>query len=199
MSETRIANLALYRIGADTIEDIENPDTPNGWRCNQMYPQTRDALLRSHWWRFATDRATLSEDTTAPDFEWDNQFDLPNDFMRMKELYDSTNSYSLEGKKLLTNDDTAEIVYIKRVTDPTQFDSLFTEVLVLQLAVRLATTITGGRLLSRELNGELAPLMARARTIDRQETHTTGRADRPTWVGAHNGSGKVTTSIEEER
>jgi len=192
-------NLALTRIGAKVIVDIEGPKTNEGRKSKLLYPQLRDALLRSHWWRFATKRATLSQDTTDPDFEWDYQYELPTNFLRMKELYDTTNSYSLEGTKLLTNDDTAEIVYIAQITDPSKFDPLFTEVLVLQLAIRLCMGLGQDRLLMRELNMELYPLLGRVRTIDRQETHTTGRADRGTWVSAHNGSGNVTTTVDEER
>jgi len=182
MSETRLCNLALSRIGAATIQDVENPTTNEGRHCQRLYPHVRDSLLRSHWWRFATKRATLSQDTTDPDFEWNNQFDLPNDFLRMKELYDTENSYELEGLKLLTDDDTAEIKYIARITDPTKFDPLFAEVLVLKFAIALCMALGQARLLMQELEMELVSLLARVRVVDKQETSTIGRADRNAWV-----------------
>jgi hypothetical protein len=160
-----------------------------------MYPQERDSLLRSHWWRFATKRATLSEDTDAPDFDWDNQFDLPNDFLRMKELYNTNYSYSLEGQKLLTDDSTAEIVYIARITDASKFDPLFVEVLALKLAIRLCMALSQDRLLMRELQNELVSLMARVRTIDRQETNTVGRADLNKWVDCKFGLGRIDSKM----
>ena len=193
-SETEICNLALGLIGSPRINALTD-ETVSAIKCRLHYPQVRDALLRSHWWRFATARKTLSQDTTDPDFQWDNQFDLPTDFLRMKALYNTNYSYDLEGKKLLTDDDTAEIVYIRKVTDVAQFDPLFVDILSLQLAVILAEAIAQDRLLMRELEAKLVPYMAQVRTIDRQETNTKGRADQDRWVDRKFGLGRIDSKL----
>jgi len=121
----------------------------------------------------------------TPDFEWDYQFVLPTDYLRMRSNYsenegdDPTMRWTIEGDYLLTNDDEAEIKYIKKVTDPSKFDPLFTECLILQLALKLLHPLAGTKTsdLKRDLQLELKDVMSRARTICRAETNTTGRSD----------------------
>ena len=201
--------MALARIAAKRITSYEDEteDSLPAIQCRLHYEQTRDALLRSHWWRFARGRATLSQnaaytaDTTT--FEWTYAYDLPVDFLRMKEPwegdvpgdFDLRYTYSLEGKQLLSEETTMYIRYIKKVTDPNKFDPLFIEVLVLQLALKMVSALAGvgqdGRLLRRELHDELygtpkmpGGLMAQVRCIDMQETSTSGHDNRPTWNDA---------------
>ena len=193
MGPTEICNMALGRLGAKRINDYDDAsDTkPEAIQCRLHYEQTRDALIRSHWWRFARARATLSANATDPDFEYDYAYDLPVDFLRMKKPYEADGvtellyTYSLEGKQLLSNETSMDIKYIKKVTDPNQFDPLFIEVLVLQLALKMVMPLTQDKVLRRELHEELygtpqqRGLMARVRVIDKEETNTTSR--KPTW------------------
>lgn len=192
LSVTRVCNMALARIGSkDRINNITE-DSVMARHCNTHYQQTRDGLLRSHWWRFASARATLAEDDTAPDFEWDNQFILPADFLRLKDFYEDNNTpthrtvrtYAIEGDRLLTNLSECEIRYIKRVTDPTKFDALFVEVLVLQLAMKLVMPLSQDKVLRRDLQDELTVMMSRVRTVDRSETSRVGEVDSRTWNDA---------------
>jgi hypothetical protein len=48
-----------------------------------------------------------------------------------------------------------EIRYIRQVTDPTVFDPLFVEVLVLQLALKLVMPLSQDKVLRREIYTEL--------------------------------------------
>ncbi|GAH18067.1 unnamed protein product, partial [marine sediment metagenome] len=150
LSETKICNQALAKIGSKRLNNLDTDSTLQAVQCRTHYETTRDSLLRSHFWRFASARATLSQDATDPDFEWDNQFILPNDFLRLKSIYDGTtgqntrHTVAIEGQRLLTNEDTCEIRYIKKVTDPTGFDPLFVELLVLRLALKLVGALAGG-------------------------------------------------------
>jgi len=193
MGPTEICNMALGRLGAKRINDYDDAsDTkPEAIQCRLHYEQTRDALIRSHWWRFARARATLSANATDPDFEYDYAYDLPVDFLRMKKPYEADGvtellyTYSLEGKQLLSNETSMDIEFIKKVTDTTLFDPLFIEVLVLQLALKMVMPLTQDKVLRRELHEELygtpqqRGLMARVRVIDKEETNTTSR--KPTW------------------
>jgi len=116
MSETSICNQALASIGANRINNLTD-GTVNAIHCTTHYAQTRDALLRSHWWRFATARAVLSENIESPDFEWDYQFDLPVDFLRLISIYDDNGtirknvyrSFAIEGNMILINDDSVNL------------------------------------------------------------------------------------------
>ena len=192
LSETKICNAALAKIGAKRINNIDTDTSPEAIQCRTHYEMTRDALIRSHWWRFASARKTLAEDVEDPTGdEWDNQFILPNDFLRMKSIYENRfsnenyRSYALEGQRLLTNESTMEIRYIKKVTDVTEFDPLFVEVLVLQLALKLIPALakTDTRL-KESVKDDLKLLMPSVRALDSQETNTVGRYELETWNDA---------------
>jgi len=190
LTETKICSKALGRIGALRIDNVESDTSLQAIQCRLHYETTRDALLRSYWWRFASARAEL-ETTDTPDFEWDYAFDLPDDFLAMKSIYEgrfsdeSLRSYALEGKLLLTNESTMEIRYIKKVTDPTEFDSLFVELFVLQLALKLVGPLAGGApKLQETLQKELASLIYTVKARDGQETNTAGQYELETWNDA---------------
>lgn len=194
LSETRICNMSLARLGSTRINDFGDAteNSVQAIHCRTHYEQTRDALIRSHWWRFASDRKVLSQDDTDPvGDEWDNQFILPNDFLAMKSIYENRfsdenyRSYALEGQRLLTNESTMEIRYIKKVTNPTEFDPLFVEVLVLQLALKLVAPLgkTDPKL-AVNIKDELKLLMPAVKAMDKQETNTEGEYDLGTWNNA---------------
>jgi len=162
---------------------------------NLHYEQTRDALLRSHWWRFAKARSSLTA-TTTPSFEWDYAFTLPTDFLAMRTVFEDNNtpknntiySYSLEGNLLLTNESTCKIRYTKQVTGVTSFDPLFIEVLVQQLALKLVMPISQDVKAYESIKDDLygSPrkpgLMSRVRAMDRQEQNTVGEHESKTWL-----------------
>jgi len=205
---TQICNMALGRIGAKRINDLSDAtDTKTeAIQCRLHYAQTRDALMRSHLWRFASHRKQLSEDTDIPaaeDFEWDHQFDLPNDFLRLKSIYEDNNtpdrstyySYDIEGTKILTNETSVYIRYIRRIIDTSKFDPLFTEVLVLLLADRFIGPLAGGDAkIQAKIDDALKKLMPKVRALDRQEPNTMGRADLGTWNDARLG-GRIASRL----
>jgi len=193
LSETSICNMSLAKLSASkTLVNVETDTSFEANQCRIHYEQTRDSLLRSYWWRFASARVELVA-TTTPDFEWSNAFDLPDDFLAMKSIYENRfsdenfRSYALEGKILLTNEDEMCIRYVKKVTDVSVFDSLFVEVFVLQLALKL-TSIAGATPKIREsLKNDLKLLMPAVRALDGQETNTAGRVESVAWNDARFG------------
>ncbi len=188
LSETSICNMSLAKLGATkTLTNVETDSSFEAVQCRLHYEQTRDALKRSHFWRFAAARSQLTA-TTDPDFEWGNAFDLPSDFLAFRSVYDNTlvdntrHSYAIEGLTFLTNDSSVDLRYTKKVTDVSEFDSLFIEVLVLQLALKL-TSLAGATPKIREsLKDDLKLLMPSVRALDRQEARGKGRADQFTWT-----------------
>ena len=80
VSETSLCNRSLGRVGANQIRNVETDTSVQAIQCRLHYESTRDALQRSHKWRFARARSELTQDSTDPDFEWDNQSILPDVF-----------------------------------------------------------------------------------------------------------------------
>ena len=191
LDETGICNKALGRIGGLQIGNVETDTSSEAIQCRLHYESTRDALIRSHYWRFASDRASLEQDDTDPDFEYDNQFILPDDFMRLKNVFGdnftitgSTGlSFALEGQRILTNCSSVDIRYIKKVTDVSEFDPLFVELLILTLADKLIGPLAGGDAqIQKKLDSTLDKLLPKVRALDRQETNTIGRLNRQPWL-----------------
>jgi hypothetical protein len=197
---TEICNMALGRIGAKRINNYDdNTETkPQAIQCRLHFEQTRNALQRSHFWVFNKRRASLSEDTETPDFEYDHQFLLPNDFLRYRYKYDSNAnhnaisdfSFSLETKSdgtkiLLTDETSVNLVYSALIEDPTAFDALYTELLVLKLAQKLVTPLAGGnKEIMREIKDDILRLEPRVRALDRNEGIGTRKEDQATWNDA---------------
>lgn len=205
LSETKICNMALGMIGAKRLNNLDTDSSVEAIYCRTYYESVRDALLRSHRWRFASARASLSEDTEEPDFEWDAQFHLPSDFLALKSVYEDNittrkntlYSYALEGDLLLTNESSANIRYIKKVTDTAKFDPLFVQVLVLSLALKLVMPLSQDKVFYKEVKDELyKEVMPRVRAMDRQETETYGRSDLYPWNNARSGlSGRIDSKL----
>ena len=165
--EIVICNQSLLSIGAEQFTLANQASNVQGEKCNLFYSQTRQALLRSFEWNFASKRKILTSSTT-PDFGYDYQFKLPDDFLRLKTkgLY-SGDPRVIEGEYLLTDDDAPEIKYIRNVEDPDEFDPLFTEVLILTLAKKLIPTIAGTKSesLTKDVARDLKDATKRAKAV----------------------------------
>jgi len=167
-STVDICNNALIRIGSKTITSLSDGDKV-ATACNAIYEQTRDWLLRQHLWNFALKRTQLASEETTPSFGFSYSFPLPSDFIRVKELYDSEDPYKIEQNKLLTDASEVKLVYVYRVTDVSQFDPLFTEALVLSIALRLSYILIGSNNREQALKDELQKTMFLAKQVDGQD------------------------------
>ena len=94
-------------------------------------------VLRSHPWNFANKRVELAQLTESPAFEYDFQFQLPADCLRVLKTDDELDIFKIEGRQLLSNNAIVKILYTSRIEDTTQFDSLFTETLSLMIGSKL--------------------------------------------------------------
>ena len=74
------------------------------------------------------------------------------------------------GRVLLSNEDTAKILYVARITDTTQFDSMFVDCLTAKLAVDLAYPVTNSTTLQTQMEKLYMAKISEARAIDGQET-----------------------------
>lgn len=199
ISNTSICNEALARIAARRINSLDDAtdSKPEAIQCRLHFERTRNSLQRSHFWVFNKDRATLSESTPTPDFEYSKQYILPSDFLRFRRKFDegadfntiSVFSFSIEtnssGEKvLLTDEDSVRLIYSKLVTDPTKFDELYTDVLVLKLARKLSVPLSGDDKMTALIDEDLRPLMATVRALDRNEGMGTRQNEQWWWNDA---------------
>jgi hypothetical protein len=161
--ETTICNLALGKIGSIRIMSLDDATQPARY-CKLFYAQGRDEVLRSHAWNFATQRATLSQLAAAPAFGWGYQYQLPTDCLRVLQLNAFEDRqirppYVVEQGKLLTDQDTANILYTARVEDANLFDPLFIKALSIKIASDIVTPLTGSRAQAAELMQEFEGML----------------------------------------
>jgi len=172
--ETTICNLALGRLGSQRILDISE-DSAEGRACALQYPVARDELLRMHRWNFAIKRDTLTALAEAPAFGWGKQYALPSDCLRVLQLNaweenEVPRKWEIEGRFLLTDEDEAQIKYIKRETDPAVFDSVFVSALACKLAAMIAKDVTGSSTMATEALTEYERILGpNARRMDAHE------------------------------
>ncbi len=201
-SNTSICNQALGKIGSKRINDFgdKEEESLQAIQCRLHFEPTRDALERSHSWRFARARVILSQDTNDPVFEWDNQFILPNDFLRFRSVFEEESVFSrsdrhaIEGDRYLTNFDAVNLRYIKRVTDPAKFDPLFTKLFTWLLADEMIGPLAGGDArIQKKIDTAIVQLTAKAQAVNLDETDVGGRSD---WNLARHGGLGITGTPE---
>ncbi len=163
-----ICNNALVRIGSKTITSLTDGDKVAN-ACNTIYERTRDSLLRMHLWNFAIKRSTLASEEDTPAFGFNYSFPLPSDFIRVKELDDPWTIYKIEQGKLLTDSSSVKLVYVSRETDVAKFDALFTEALILMLAINLSYILIGSNGREGALKEELNRTLFLAKQVDGQD------------------------------
>lgn len=173
-SETTICNLALGKLGSKRIMALDD-DSPEARQCKLAYGATRDEVLRGHRWNFATRRANLSRLADAPLFGWAAQYALPSDCLRVLQLngyeaYERPDLWEVEERVLLTDEETARVKYLARVTDATLFDALFVKALACKLAAEIAKALTGSGSIPGDLLTEYERITGPlARTADAME------------------------------
>lgn len=182
-SEVSICNGALTRIAGKLITSLLDGTVEANF-CKENYPDIRDAVLRSHPWNCATARASLAQLVDNPPFGFAAQFTLPADCLRVLVfnddnvsshllngiiVYDPAIRFKIEGRRLLTDDGEANIVYIKRETDPMVYDALLVQAISARLAAELAFPLTKNPRLVSTMWELYASKMQEARTTDGME------------------------------
>ena len=174
-TEVSICSNALRRLGDDPITSLTD-DTERARLCNSFYADARDSVLRMHPWSFAITRASLAQLTDKPAYGFTYQYALPTNpyclrvlGMEYEDYIFKVENYSTQGRVLLTNESTAKILYVARITDTTQFDALFVDVLTAKLAVDLVYPITNSANLQTQMQKLYQLKLSEARSIDGQE------------------------------
>ena len=174
-TEVSICSNALRKLGDDPITSLTE-DTERARLCNAFYESSRDSLLRSHPWNFAITRATLAQLSTTPAYGFAYQYALPTDpyCLRVLEMEYQDYIFKIEnlatvGRVLLSDESTAKILYIGRITDTALFDSLFVDTLTAHLALKLAYPITNSVTLQAQMQKLYQLKLSEARSVDGQE------------------------------
>lgn len=145
-SDVNICNMALLQLGKERIISLSDSNA-RAEACSEFYEATRDSLIRAFPWDFAKVRATLSPLSTAPEWGYGYKYLLPPSPKCLRVLTvngdrDAGVTWRREGKYLLTDEDTVQLLYLGQITDPTLFDPLFYQLLAKRMAAEMAYTLT---------------------------------------------------------
>lgn len=182
ISEVKICNLALRKLGARLIESL-NDVAQEAVTCKLMYEPVRDSVLREYPWNFAMARLRLAKLSESPAFGYRYQYQLPADCLHLRQLTDSQSEFVVEGDRILTDKDSAFAIYTKRVTNPALFDSSFIMAFVARLAAEIADDITGSNSRVQEMWTLYQNALQSARLADSTEGREEIRQDEP-WLEA---------------
>lgn len=167
MNKLDIFNSALAEVGAETISS----PTENNKRaklCVQHYETIRKKAIRSHPWNFATKRASGVPNGVIPPFGFEQSYTLPSDFLRLLKLDIDDIEHQVEGGVLLCNEATLDYVYIADV-DEELYDVHFGESLALELASKIAYSMTQDFNLVQSIQGKAFVALKDARSFNAQE------------------------------
>jgi hypothetical protein len=143
-SNTELCNLALIELGQARITSLATDQNETAKLCRDKWPQVRDAVLRGADWRCLIKRTALAREAATPAFGYLYQYALPVDYFRMLSFSVEGAAWAIEGRLLLTDEESASIRYVgyDRAADPVAlFDPLLTTVLVEQLAAMIAPSL----------------------------------------------------------
>lgn len=162
-SQTDWANRALDKIGEKPVITLDN-NTPQGALINRMFVPLLEGELRARKWSFSIKRVQLAADVATPVFGYGQQFQLPEDCLRVLSILNidvgpdlsdyrgaPNQLYVIEGRKILYGrpaqgspapSNPMPLRYIARIEDTTQWDSSFGDAFACRLAVEIAERLT---------------------------------------------------------
>ena len=169
-SAVDIANSALNNIGASTINSLTE-DSVAARIVNQRYVFVRDAVFRSHPWNCLVRRASLAQNSTAPTWGYTYAYNLPTDpyCLRVLRLEKLDLDYKVEGRTIVSDEQTMKIKFIARVTDPNEYDTLLVESIAARLAADICYGITNSNALVANMVALYESKLKEARFVDSTE------------------------------
>lgn len=198
-SKTDICNFALGRVAEARISSIDEANEP-ARLCKLHLDQTVREVLRRGAWRSCRARAALALSSTAPAFGWNKAYPLPVDFLRIVSFNDLDPEnverplFEVEGGELLTDEGTANIVYIRDITQETggagfnRMDPLLVKAVATMLAAKLAWPLQQSRTLQESLFAEAEADIRKAGSANARDAFESlvNQRQESSWVAARN-------------
>ncbi len=190
-SSVEICNLALLRIGQDSIPSFEDNTSLASKKCRLIYEQSKSFLLSQYSWTFALKTFNPNVlDNLSSIKEYKYKYSLPVNFLRLVGVYDSFGNkvvaigpmkkpYVLEGQSLLTDLKDIAIKYVHDVDVESDFSAMFIECLVLDLAIRLTKVFNDSSTYLQQLQMEFEAMISKAKVADCHQTMLDGITSYP--------------------
>ena len=169
-SDVDICNSALNMIGASNIISLTE-DSKAARVCNQRYEFVRDAVFRAHPWNPLIRRIELAADEETPAFEFEKFHTLPSDpyCLRVLRPEDPDTVFRVEGRKIASSTTPFKMIYVARITDPNEYDTLLIETIAARLAADISYAFVNSASLSQSMLGVYETKLSEARFVDATE------------------------------
>lgn len=149
MTKTEITNIALSNAREQLLNG--NVNTTEELLAETVllhYEHTLREMLGRVRPSFAQTRKTLAKDATSPAFGWTNQFIIPTDYVELVRFNgDETSTvddfFEIEGRRLLTDEGSAYVIYIRYEEDTSLYDAEFISAFALLLASKVVNAQRG--------------------------------------------------------
>lgn len=169
-SSVSICSNALVMLGGKPFSSFDEPKDHVRTAAN-LYPSTRDTLLRAHYWNCATKRTILAPLDAAPAFDFAHQFQLPGDWLRTIQVGRKRESipFRSEGQRILADVTALPLVYIFRNEVEATWSTNLIHVMELAMAAAMAYSVTASASLRDSQRDEFERALKVAKAIDGQD------------------------------
>ena len=149
VSEVTICNLALSWLAGNLIISIDD-DINEAKLCKANYELSRDAVLESMAWTFATKRYALVPEVDKPAWGYEYQFTIPADVISVLDVTNKSDTpngandldWRREGNLILCDVSKVYVKAIFKQTDPARFPPNFVQAVAARLAAEIAVPLT---------------------------------------------------------
>lgn len=178
---TQIVNLALDILKTEQISDVDMPfGDPIAGVMDRWYDDTLEDALESFPWSFASKRAAIPLNATAPAFGYSDAYRIPNDFLSLNFIEDETLPlsqwlYTIEGLDLLTDNGGAaslNIGYVWKNRQVATYPASFRIYLAHLLAYNTVTKLVG-------MTGAADKVLKRLQKAELEAKAKNGRSNPP--------------------
>jgi hypothetical protein len=171
LNDIGLCSRALIRLGANPITSFDD-GTAESEIAGALYAPVRDALLSAYPWTFASGQAVLTKLSEAPLADYQNAFQLPNDYLRAISAGSGNKgrgiNYRIARNALHTNMDDVTLSYIFKPEEE-EFPPFFDMALITRLAAEFSIPVTESTSRTRTLYNLAEQEFAKARQIDAQQ------------------------------
>lgn len=200
-----LCNRALDRVGSDHISSLTE-DSEAARLVNQNWPDVRDTVLNEHEWAFATVIQSLAVSSDTNDTPYTYRYQLPVDphplyYITLVDTngYEEPDyEYRIMGDALYTDLQYAQMKYVSRSTDPTNYPHLVKEAMIYLLASRIAWRLTQRPDLEQSLEQKYTGYLLEAIAKDAQSSRNYEEAS-ASWVDYERGGQSYTFGESEAR
>lgn len=171
VSKYTICSKALVLVGANTISDFTS-NTTESLVAGELYELALENMLTRSRWRFATQQATLSRNSSAPTARWAAKYTIPSAALIINTLTINDNVIEFDRYEgdVLCNASASDAVVADYTFQPSEanFPPYFTQALVFELASLFAGAIARNDSLSNLYQNRAITQMAFAKSQDSQ-------------------------------